>query len=318
MKMYLLCLAILLSVPACNAQTTGNISNITLLNAYDAFGSDHGLKQDFGFSCIVNYNGKTILFDAGTDTKIFEQNIKTLNVDLTKIDIAILSHGHSDHTGGLDHLISINPKVKIYLPNDFFSLGAPSKFPFKDAEPAVASTLTKDEQYFRGEAVVDGMRTVPTRRFSKGNVEYVIDPTEVLSGLTLIPTTSELMGTFIKYPPFQNNPQFIGMPELSASFATPKGLILIAGCSHSTIESIIKRTRDLKATKIFLVAGGFHLIPYEREYIEGLAKRMKEVYHVESVAPAHCTGHLGFSVFKKEFGKDYRFFGLGEMLNFTF
>jgi len=56
------------------------------------------------------------------------------------------------------------------------------------------------------------------------------------------------------------------------------------------------------------------LIPYKREYIENLAKRMREEYAVESVAPAHCSGHLGFSIFQKEFGDKYRFFGLGERL----
>ena len=64
-----------------------------------------------------------------------------------------------------------------------------------------------------------------------------------------------------------------------------------------------------------LVAGGFHLIPYNREYIVSLARRMQEVYEVESVAPAHCTGHLGFSIFKQAYGPNYKFFGLGEILN---
>jgi 7,8-dihydropterin-6-yl-methyl-4-(beta-D-ribofuranosyl)aminobenzene 5'-phosphate synthase len=319
MKKHLLYLAIVLLSSSCLAQLINKPGNVTIINIYDAFGrADDELQQDFGFSSIIHYNGKTILFDAGTDTKIFEQNIRTLNVDLKKIDIAILSHGHYDHMGGFDHLISINPDVKIYLPNDFFSLGAPVRFPFKDADPLAAKTLGKDEQYFRGQAVVDGMKTTPTGRFWKGNVQYVTESIEVLPGLTIIATTSDLMGTFIKYPPFEKNPQFIEMPELSASFATKKGQILIAGCSHSTIESIIKRTMELIPTKIFLVAGGFHLIPYERGYIEGLAKRVREVYDIESVAPAHCTGHLGFSVFKQEFGKEYRFFGLGERLDLAF
>jgi len=54
-----------------------------------------------------------------------------LKIDLRKIDIAIVSHGHYDHIGGFDYLLSVNPKVKLYLPNDFFSLGAPIKFPFR-------------------------------------------------------------------------------------------------------------------------------------------------------------------------------------------
>ncbi|MBC7920668.1 MAG: MBL fold metallo-hydrolase [Ferruginibacter sp.] len=298
------------------AQTEPTSLGVVMTNAYDAFGSERkGLQHDFGFSSIVEYQGKTILFDAGTNAKVFERNVKSLKIDLRKIDVAILSHGHYDHIGGFDYLLSVNPKVKIYLPNDFFSLGAPTKFPFREAEPDVAKTLPKDQQYFRGESVVEGMVTVSTGRFWKSDVEYLTSAKEVLPGVTIIPTTSQLMGTFIKYPPFEKNPQFIGMPELSVSFATGKGEIILAGCSHSTIETIIQEIKKVRPGKIHLVAGGFHLIPYPREYIEGLAKRMREEYEVESVAPAHCTGHLGFSVFQQVFGDQYRFFGLGERIN---
>jgi len=114
------------------ARTKSASLGVALTNAYDAFGSEkEGLRHDFGFSTVVEYKGKTILFDAGTDAKIFESNLKSLKIDLRKIDIAIVSHGHYDHIGGFDYLLSVNPKVKIYLPNDFFSLGAPIKFPFR-------------------------------------------------------------------------------------------------------------------------------------------------------------------------------------------
>ncbi|HLA96786.1 MAG TPA: MBL fold metallo-hydrolase, partial [Pyrinomonadaceae bacterium] len=267
-----------------------------------------------GVSTVIEYNGKTILFDSGTDAKVFESNLRSLKIDLRKVDIAIVSHGHYDHIGGMDYLLSVNPKVKIYMPNDFFSIGAPTKFPFREPEPDAARSLSKDEQYFRGDRVVEGMVTVPTGRFWKSDIEYLTSPKEVLPGVTIIPTTSKLMGTFIKYPPFEQNPQFIGMPELSVSFATEKGQIIIAGCSHSTIETIIQETKKVRPEKILLVAGGFHLIPYGREYIEDLAKKMHDEYGVESVAPAHCTGHLGFSIFRKTFGGNYRFFGLGEKI----
>jgi len=77
------------------AQTKSPSSDISMTNVYDAFGKDiEGLSQDFGFSCVINYQGKTILFDSGTDARIFERNLKTLKIDLRKIDIAVVSHGH--------------------------------------------------------------------------------------------------------------------------------------------------------------------------------------------------------------------------------
>ena len=95
-----------------------------LVNLYDAFGKNALLTKDFGFSCITKYQGKTILFDAGSNADIFKNNTKQLGIDLKKVDIVIVSHGHFDHLNGLDYLLKINPKVKIYFPYDIF-WGAP-------------------------------------------------------------------------------------------------------------------------------------------------------------------------------------------------
>jgi 7,8-dihydropterin-6-yl-methyl-4-(beta-D-ribofuranosyl)aminobenzene 5'-phosphate synthase len=291
-------------------------AELEMTNAYDAFGSEiEGLTHDFGFSSVIRHRGRVILFDAGTDARLFERNLRALKIDPREIDIAIVSHGHYDHIGGFDYLLSVNPDVKLYLPSDFFTLGAPSRFPFREAEPDVARALPKEQQYFGGASGVEGMLTVSSGRFWKADVEYVTEATEVLPGVTIIPTVSPLMGTFIRYPPFEQNPQLIGMPELSVSFTTGKGEVIISGCSHSTIETIIQEARKVIPGTIHLVAGGFHLIPYGRESIEGLARRMQEEYGVESVAPAHCTGHLAFSIFREVYGERYRFFGLGETLN---
>lgn len=118
-----------------------------------------------------------------------------------------------------------------------------------------------------------------------------------------------------RWGPFgDDHPQSIGMPELSVSFATDRGEILLVGCSHSTIETIVQETRKIRQGKILLVAGGFHLVSYDRAYIEALAQRMRDEYGVDSVAPAHCTGHLAFAIFRNEFGERFRFFGLGTSL----
>lgn len=289
---------------------------MTLTNAYDAFGKSRaGLTQDFGFATVVEYRGKTILFDSGTNAGTFKANVAALGIDLRRVDIAIVSHGHYDHVGGFDALLEANPDVKIYAPADFFSLGAPIRFPFSEPEPDIASGLSEDEQYFRGDRTIKGMVTVPTGRFWKTDITYVDSAREILPGVTLIPTTSSLMGTFIQYPPFgADHPQFIGMPELSVTFATPKGDVLLVGCSHSTIEAIVKETLRVRKTNIHLVAGGFHLIPYGGEYIDRLAMRMKDDYGVDAVAPAHCTGQTAFVILRRHFGNLYRFFGLGETL----
>jgi hypothetical protein len=60
---------------------------------YDAFGyQKRGTILDWGFSALVHYNGKTILFDTGNGADSFEHNLKALGVDLSQVDIAVLSH----------------------------------------------------------------------------------------------------------------------------------------------------------------------------------------------------------------------------------
>ncbi len=62
-------------------------------------------------------------YDAGTYPDILEHNAMALGADLEAVDIAIFSHSHIDHTGGLAYLLKINPDFKLFLPSDW-SLGA--------------------------------------------------------------------------------------------------------------------------------------------------------------------------------------------------
>ena len=61
----------------------------------------------------------TILFDAGGDGEVLLSNIRHLGVDLTTIDMVVLSHIHADHTGGLRAFLQLNPQVTTYIPESF-------------------------------------------------------------------------------------------------------------------------------------------------------------------------------------------------------
>jgi 7,8-dihydropterin-6-yl-methyl-4-(beta-D-ribofuranosyl)aminobenzene 5'-phosphate synthase len=87
---------------------TATEAKITIL--YDAFGNDAAMKKDWGFSALVEVAGKRILFDTGNDGDIFAANIKAKGVDLTNLDFVILSHRHSDHMAGLNHVFDGEPK----------------------------------------------------------------------------------------------------------------------------------------------------------------------------------------------------------------
>src|SRR5512135_740535 len=82
-------------------------TRITIL--YDSFSKSSTLKMDWGFSALVESNGKRILFDTGNNAETFAHNVKASGVDLTKLDFVVISHRHGDHTSGLNYLFSVNP-----------------------------------------------------------------------------------------------------------------------------------------------------------------------------------------------------------------
>ena len=74
----------------------------------DCFCAEHGL------SMYIETDKLNILFDTGAGS-LFAENAKQLGVDLADVDVAIISHGHNDHGGGLATFLSLNEKAKVYV-----------------------------------------------------------------------------------------------------------------------------------------------------------------------------------------------------------
>ncbi|HMW39746.1 MAG: MBL fold metallo-hydrolase [Saprospiraceae bacterium] len=295
----------------------------TILNLYDAFSKDTSLTKDFGFSCITKYKGKTILFDAGSNADIFQHNTTKLGIDLRKVDMVIVSHGHFDHLNGLDYLLQINPHVKIYFPYDIF-WGAPVPYDATGQEPGVKDSLPRSNQYFDGGATKFVINQ--SGRFWKANIEFVKNAKDIIPGLKIITTSSGYMGYFSCYP----NKSFVdgqftqqkddckqtGLPELSLSLKTDHGEVLIVGCSHTGVENIISETKKVTGDTIDLVYGGFHMIPFDRKQTHLLVDKIKNELKVQRVAPAHCTGHLAFKMLQDQYGQSDLYAGLGAPLKY--
>jgi len=82
---------------------------------YDNEVIKEGLKADWGFSCLIETDGKKILFDTGANGFVLLDNMEKLDIDPTEIEEVFISHAHWDHTGGLSDFLKINP-VKVYIP----------------------------------------------------------------------------------------------------------------------------------------------------------------------------------------------------------
>ena len=86
---------------------------------YDNQLHDEALKSGWGFSCLVKYSGKKVLFDTGGDEGKLLFNLKALAIDPQDVDAIALSHNHWDHTAGVEALIGEGYKGTFYFGRSF-------------------------------------------------------------------------------------------------------------------------------------------------------------------------------------------------------
>jgi 7,8-dihydropterin-6-yl-methyl-4-(beta-D-ribofuranosyl)aminobenzene 5'-phosphate synthase len=97
----------------------GIAPQVTLKVLYDNRPYDRRLRTAWGFACLVVTPRLTVLFDTGADGPTLLHNMQALRVEASKINAVVLSHFHTDHIGGLNALLSINPALTVYMPRRF-------------------------------------------------------------------------------------------------------------------------------------------------------------------------------------------------------
>jgi len=266
---------------------------VTIL--YDAFGESKTLTKDWGFSALVEHNGKRILFDTGNDAAKFEHNVKVLGVDLTKVDFVVISHRHTDHATGLKYVLSVNPNVTVYVPADGANGfgGAPIPKAFLRADESLPATM----RYFGG---MEPEHFTSGKLYDTGNFVLVNQLTEVTPGIFLVRTVSQKDGTK-------------ELPELTLAIKGPNGLLLVDGCSHAGIEAILEGASTVDS-RTEIVFGGLHLVTTPLGEIDALVENLKTKWKVQKIAPGHCTGEPAFARLKKAYGENYLYAGLGTKL----
>jgi 7,8-dihydropterin-6-yl-methyl-4-(beta-D-ribofuranosyl)aminobenzene 5'-phosphate synthase len=267
-------------------------NRVTIL--YDAFGKSPGMRKDWGYSALVEYGGKRILFDTGNNPEIFAQNVKAAGVDLLKLDFVVISHRHLDHTAGLTHLLSVNPQVKIYAPKEAFGAfgsSLPSKF-YRQQD-----SLPEEMQYFDGHP--EDTLSFGTA-WPEGKFVTVEAPLEVAPGMHLVSLVSETVGTK-------------ELRELSMAIETPRGIVVVAGCSHPGIERIVEAAKRIDRN-VHMVFGGFHLPAATDKDIAQIAAALHDRLEVALIAPGHCTGEPAFYLFKRTWKDRYKYAGVGSVI----
>lgn len=238
------------------------------------------LRSEHGFSLYIETDSHKILFDTG-QRSLFVENASKMDIDLSGVDIAVVSHGHYDHGGGLKTFMNINKSAKIYISRkgfgEYYSAGADGRKRYIGLDTALA----EDERFiFTGD-------------------EFVIDEElELFSGVK---------GT--KIIPSGNNYLFRKERQefLQDEFDHEQNLIikedgkrvLVAGCAHKGIINIIDHMREKKGVLPSDVIGGFHMYNSSTkrsenpEVVAEIASYLKStgsMYHT-----GHCTGKESYN-----------------------
>jgi 7,8-dihydropterin-6-yl-methyl-4-(beta-D-ribofuranosyl)aminobenzene 5'-phosphate synthase len=268
---------------------------ITVL--YDAFGKSSTMQKDWGYAVLIEYAGKRVLFDTGNNPHVLAQNAKVKHIDLSNLDFVVMSHRHGDHMGGLTYVLKVNPEVKIYAPREPFGVygsSLPGTFYRKEA------SLSPDQRYYAG--------TPPEiMRFGSAwpgaNFELIDKNAEIAPNLHVITLVSDKPGT-------------LELRELSLAINTPKGVVIVVGCSHPGIDKIVAAASAINP-HIYAVTGGLHLVIASDPDVEKVVTALHDTYKVEYMAPGHCTGEAAFAALNKAYGDHYLYAGLGTTIELT-
>ena len=264
---------------------------------YDAFGKPSALKRGWGYSALVEYGGKRILFDTGGNLDDFTFNANALGVDLARLDFVVLTHRHGDHTSGLHHVLKVNPGVRIYTPVEGANFDTPTPPALVNLIKRRVETAPEDMHYFEGkypERLASGSPW-PGAKFMQ-----IRTPTEVAPGFWLFTVQSDTPGTR-------------EMNEVSMAIKTPQGLALMIGCSHPGIEKILDAASKIDS-RIYTVFGGFHLVDIADAEVSSMVTRFRDKWKLERAAAGHCTGEFAFSEFNRIFGPKLDHAGVGAVI----
>jgi 7,8-dihydropterin-6-yl-methyl-4-(beta-D-ribofuranosyl)aminobenzene 5'-phosphate synthase len=106
-----------------------------------------------------------------------------------------------------------------------------------------------------------------------------------------------------------------GQPnEQALAIQTPRGLVLLTGCSHPGIVRMVEAAEKQRgAPSLRLLLGGFHMLQQNEAQIQATVQRLQEL-KVERLMATHCTGDLATKMFKNAFGTRFETAGAGKRI----
>jgi 7,8-dihydropterin-6-yl-methyl-4-(beta-D-ribofuranosyl)aminobenzene 5'-phosphate synthase len=112
----LMCLR--LAMPSANAAApkgTNLRPELEIRVVFDNTSARKDLRRSWGFSAVIDFRGKRVLFDAGSDPILLLEHLKKMQIDPKSIDHAVISHQHGDHLRGVYWVFEKNPRMKVHF-----------------------------------------------------------------------------------------------------------------------------------------------------------------------------------------------------------
>ena len=235
----------------------------TTASSATAIGAEHGL------SLHVETDNHRILFDMG-QTNLFARNAEVLGVDLSRVDTAILSHGHYDHGGGLATFLEINKTAPVYI------------------TPAAFLPHYNGTQKYIG--LDTSLQEHPRLRVVSGDLSLGIGLTlltpngrERRHSLGSFGLTERVGDTFL--PDDFRHEQYLLIEEGGRR-------VLFSGCSHAGIRDIVEWFSP------DVLIGGFHVSKMALgEELTALGEALAT--HGTDYYTCHCTGEAQFAFLRE-------------------
>ncbi|WP_064603783.1 MBL fold metallo-hydrolase [Photobacterium sp. J15] len=262
------------------------------------------LAVEKGLSFHVSTMDRQILFDAGNDHK-FCDNADRLDVSISDVDAAVVSHWHHDHGGGMGYFLKQNSKAKVYM-RQADNVGYAFKFLGLKFDVGINFEM------------FDG---------AEKRVELVSKQTEIYPNIFIVTDLAS------KHPQPQGNKYLYTKGasgyqldsfdhELMMIVKEDDGLVIFTGCAHNGVLNMIDTAAEqFPDTHIKAVVGGFHLVGLPmfntiggtKEDIEELGKRLM-CYPVDKFYTCHCTGLKAYEILKGVLGEQLEYLPTGKTI----
>jgi 7,8-dihydropterin-6-yl-methyl-4-(beta-D-ribofuranosyl)aminobenzene 5'-phosphate synthase len=230
---------------------------------------------EWGYSVLVEVDGKKILFDTGNRPQTVLQNAEELGIDLSDVEDVFLSHNHGDHTGGL---LTLRKELKKHNPNALKTVHV-ARGIFSERVNSQNRMLSIKEQLEADNVTVrvyENQHEIFPNVWITGPVDRIHDERN-WGGNGKIKTDD---GTIE-----DNIPE-----DQSLVIDTKEGFVLISGCGHAGMINTLEHINsNIHPEKTLAAIGGFHLVNASDDHLKWTADKLRE-FGVTKIIGAHCTG----------------------------